>query len=379
MKAPIYRRIVFPAAGAACLLGCLWVGCLGISAEPADQHADLARLIDGSVANAPGCMGLAIGVEHQAALAERFYGDTGNHGRPNADTEFGIGSITKTFTATLLAHEDQQGDIRLNEPLARYAPPGTQVPSYHGQPILMLHLADHTSGLPRRVPNIGPPLMPEAMWRFAGSYQLSHPPGEQYLYSNLGYGLLARAIVRHMRSTEDQAYTRIITTPLGMTDTAIDLTAAQRARLAQGYLRNGSPATETAPGFPAMAGAGAVHSTLRDMMRYLDFELGKIQQPLTSLLPAMHRPYHAKGSDSSVGLGWEMRNRPDGTSLIFKDGAVPGYSAFIVFAPSSQTGAVVLANQAGCPVVRIGMQLMRGMNAPAAVPVDHLPRSDEEE
>ena len=375
MKGPMYRRIEF----AVCLLGCLWVGCLGGDAEPANQQADLGGLVDGAVANAPGCMGLAIGVEHKAARAERFYGDTGNHGRPNADTEFGIGSITKTFTATLLAHEDQQGEIRLNEPLARYAPPGMQVPSFNGRPILMLHLADHTSGLPRRIPNIGPPLMPETMWRFTSSYQLPYAPGERYLYSNLGYGLLARAIVRHMRSTEDQAYARIITTPLGMANTAIDLAPAQRARLAHGYLRNGSRATETAPGFPALAGAGAVHSTLRDMMRYLDFELGKIRQPLASLLPAMHRPYHAAGPDNSVGLGWEMRDGPDGTKLIFKDGAVPGYAAFIAFTPSSQTGVVVLANQTGCPVVRIGMQLVRGMNAPAAIAVDHLPGSDQEE
>jgi hypothetical protein len=185
----MYRRIEF----AVCLLGCLWVGCLGGDAEPANQQADLGGLVDGAVANAPGCMGLAIGVEHEAARAERFYGDTGNHGRPNADTEFGIGSITKTFTATLLAHEDERGEIRVNEPLARYAPPGVQVPSFNGRPILMIHLADHTSGLPRRVPNIGPPLMPEAMWRFASSYRLPYAPGERYLYSNLGYGLLARA------------------------------------------------------------------------------------------------------------------------------------------------------------------------------------------
>jgi hypothetical protein len=74
-----------------------------------------------------------------------------------------------------------------------------------------------------------------------------------------------------------------------------------------------------------------------------------------------------------------MRDRPDGTKLIFKDGAVPGYAAFIAFAPSSQTGVVVLANQTGCPVVRIGMQLVHGMYAPAAIAVDHLPGSDQEE
>jgi CubicO group peptidase (beta-lactamase class C family) len=321
---------------------------------------------------------LAIGVVQQAAHAERFYGDTGNRGRPNVDTEFEIGSITKTFTATLLAYLDQKGEIRLNDPLARYAPPGMRVPSFNGQPILMLHLADHTSGLPRRVQNFRPPLMPETMWRIVSGYQLSHAPGEQYLYSNLGYGLLARAIVRHLGSSEDAAYAQTITGPLEMRDTAIHLAPAQHARLAQGYFQNGSPAPENAPGFPAMAGAGAVRSTLRDMMRYLDFELGKVDLPLTSLLPAMHRPYHAAGPNSSIGLGWEMRERPDGTKLIFKDGAVTGYAAFIVFSPSDQSGAVVLANQAGCPVGRIAMQIMRELKVSGANSSDTSPSSEQE-
>src|SRR5476649_623507 len=107
MGAPMYRRIVFAARAAVCLLaglgaGCLGFGCLRASAEPADQQADLGRLIDGVVSNVQSCTGLAIGIEHEAARAERFYGKTGNRGRPNADTEFEIGSITKTFTATLL-------------------------------------------------------------------------------------------------------------------------------------------------------------------------------------------------------------------------------------------------------------------------------------
>src|SRR5262249_30302000 len=150
--------------------------------------------------NASTCNGLAIGLEQGAARAERFYGDTGNHGQPNADTEFGIGSISKIFTAMLLAYQDQRGDMHLNDPLNRYAPPRLHLQDFTGQPFGLVPPAAHTSGLPRMPGSFQPPLQPEAMWRFASQYRLQTAPGDKYLYSNLAYGLLARAFVRHMGS-----------------------------------------------------------------------------------------------------------------------------------------------------------------------------------
>ena len=351
------RHIILATAGLGFLL--TWAG-----GESALAQADLGRTIDGvAAAHASDCNGLAIGVEQGAARAERFYGDTGNRGLPNADTEFGIGSITKTLTATLLAYQDQQGGMHLNDPLNNYAPPGLQVQSFNGQPIRLLHLADHTSGLPRMVRNFQPPLQPQAMWRFASQYRLQTAPGDKYLYSNLGYGLLARALVRRLNGSEDQLYARIITKALGMTDTAVNLNPAQHARLSLSYLKGGGLAPETGPGFPAMAGAGGAHSTLRDMMRYLDFHLGRMQVPLASLLPVMFEPRHAsEAPNTSVGLGWEMRNRRDGTKVINKGGSVTGFRSFIVFAPSIQTGAVVLSNKASCRPAKIGTELMIAMN-----------------
>jgi D-alanyl-D-alanine-carboxypeptidase/D-alanyl-D-alanine-endopeptidase len=165
-----------------------------LTAAPASAAGPdtLGRLVDDVVMRSPSCIGLAIGAVQGNARTQRFYGDTGNRGRPNADTELEIGSITKTFTATLLAYEDQAGRIRLDDPLARFGPPGIRVPSFEGRQILMVYLADHTSGLPRGVEGFTPPLTPEVMWRFVGNYQLTRPPGAQFLYSNLGFGLLAR-------------------------------------------------------------------------------------------------------------------------------------------------------------------------------------------
>jgi CubicO group peptidase (beta-lactamase class C family) len=322
--------------------------------------AVLGHLIDEAVALTPACVGLAVGATQGTVRAQRFYGNTGNHGPPTADTEFEIGSITKTLTATLLAFEDREGTMHLDDPLARYAPPGFRVPDFNGEPIALEHLAEHTSGLPRAVPNPSSPMMPERLWSFLNAYRLTHPPGQQFLYSNLGFALLARAMVRRLGATEDQLYERIITGPLGMRDTAITLTPAQRARLAQGFRPNRQPAPEFGPGFPAMAGAGAVRSTLTDMMRYLDFELGRVNVPLRALLPALHRPRHAAGRQGEVGLAWQMHDIPSGR-VIFKDGAMPGYASYMAFVPARGTGVVVLSNQAHCAVTKIAVQIVAGM------------------
>ncbi len=363
------------AASAAALL----LACSAANGAPASSASPdiLGRLIDDVVMRSPSCIGLVVGATQGAGRAERFYGDTGNHGRPNADTEFEIGSITKTFTATLLAYEDQAHRMRLDDPLARYAPPGVRVPSFNGQPILLAQLAEHTSGLPRLPQGFTPPLSLEAMWRFVSNYQLTRAPGEQFLYSNLGFGLLARAIARHENASEDQLYTRLITGPLGMRDTAIYLSPAQHARQAQGYRPDGLPAVENAPNWPALDGAGAMRSTLSDMMRYLDFELGRTNVALNSLLPVLHQPRHAAGPNGSVGLGWQMRERADGTKTIFKDGATPGFVSFMIFTPGTQSGAVVLSNQRGCQVHRIGGQIVGALNGPAESPFEPPQFGDE--
>jgi len=345
--------------------------------QPAPGQESLAGIADEAVRSVPACAGLAVGVEQRSARIQRFYGEAGNRSRITADTEFEIGSITKTFTATLLADEDRRGTMHITDPLARFAPPGMRVPSFDGQQILLLHLADHTSGLPRGVPDFSPPLMPQAMWQFVSSYVLQRPPGAQFLYSNLGYGLLARAIARRESSTEDALFARIITGPLGMRDTAIALSPAQHARLAQGYRADGQPAAEGAPGFPALAGAGALHSTLNDMMRYLDFQLGRLDTPLNALLPVLYQPRHADGPNSSVGLGWHSHEQAQGLTMIYKGGTTRGYESYIFLTPATASGTVILSNQARCPVGSIGAQIMRMVNGSGLSLPEPTPSGDE--
>ena len=354
---------------AACVM--LPAAMVAAAAQPSPET--IGRIIDQAVAKVPPCHGLAVGATQGNVRAQRFFGETGNHGRPKADTEFDIGSITKTFTATLLAYEDQKGEMRLDDPLARYAPRGFHVPEFNGQQIRLVHLAEHTSGLPRTVRDPSSPMGPERLWRFTSHYRMTRAPGEKFLYSNLGFALLMRAIVRRTGETENALYTRIITEPLGLHDTALELTPAQRARLAQGYRQNGQPAPEYGPSFPAMNGSGGIHSTLNDMMHYLDFELGRMDVTLRSLLPVLHKPRHGAGKNGGIGLAWQMHKGPGSDRIIFKDGSMPGFASYMAFSPPRGTGVVVLSNQAHCKATKIGNEIMGRLNggeAPDEPPSD---------
>src|SRR4051812_2041051 len=100
-EAPMGCPRIFAAAACAALLASAAHSGAAPSQDP------LGQIIDQVVARVPACVGLAIGATQGNLRVQRFYGDTGNHGPPKADTEFEIGSITKTLTATLLAFEDQ--------------------------------------------------------------------------------------------------------------------------------------------------------------------------------------------------------------------------------------------------------------------------------
>jgi D-alanyl-D-alanine-carboxypeptidase/D-alanyl-D-alanine-endopeptidase len=335
---------------------------------------ELERLIN-DAAQKSSCIGLAIGVKSGRTVATGFLGTTGNNGAPTADTEFEIGSITKTFTTTLLAWADQQGRMRLNEPLAKFAL--SRIPHWQGEPIRLVHLADHTSGLPRQMPSLPPRLMPEDVWAFLARYQLTRPPGAQYVYSNVGVNALGLAIERAHRASLEQLYAQVIAGPLGMTDTAMQLTDAQHARLALGFTADRQRASEFTPGFPFVGGASALRSTLRDMMRYLAFELGEGRSPLDSLLPVLHHPRHP-ADQGNVGLGWNIRTLGNGIQVVWKDGLMPGYSSYINFAPSSRTGSVVLANQARCGVGAVAAELITRLNGLVPDPAEPVPSSGDD-
>lgn len=281
-------------------------------------------------------------------------GRAGLNGVPALDerTVFEIGSVTKVFTTAVLADMVRRGEVRLDDPVAKYLPSTVKVPSRGGKPITLLDLATHTSGLPRLPSNLKPkdPANPYSgysvaeMYDFLSACELTRDIGSRYEYSNLGMGLLGHALsLRAGRSYEDLVALRILQ-PLKMRETAIVLPPVLQSRMASGHDAAGAPMPNW--DLPTLAGAGALRSTLADMLRFLQANLDAGLPGVPAILHDTHAARHSLGTpDGSIGLGWHIRRAFD-RDIVWHNGGTGGYHSFIAFDPTSKTGVVILHNSA---------------------------------
>ncbi len=211
----------------------------------------------------------------------------------NGDTIFEIGSATKVFTSLLLAYMVQRSEVGLDDPVAKYLPPGVKMPERNGRSITLIDLATHTSGLPRLPTNLMPkdPANPyadysvEQLYQFLSTYQLTRDIGSQYEYSNLGGGLLGHVLARRARMDYEALVRSRICDPLGMNSTRITLTPEMKARLAAGH----NAALQSVENWdsPTLPGAGALRSTANDLLTFLAANLGYTKSPLAPAMAAM--------------------------------------------------------------------------------------------
>ena len=207
------------------------------------QVDDLVRpIIEGKWAP-----GLVVGLIDADGQEVYGYGETKTGGgvKPDQDTLFEIGSITKTFTSLALAGLVADGKLKLDDEVKTLLPAGqVTMPSRSGKEITLLQLSTHTSGLPRMPDNKAPkdPKDPFAdydaakLYAFLSGYTLTRDPGAQWEYSNLGVGLLGHALSLKANKTYEALVADRITGPLKLKDTTIALSAEQTKRLAPGCL-----------------------------------------------------------------------------------------------------------------------------------------------
>lgn len=293
----------------------------------------------------------------------------------DGDTVFEIGSITKVFTALLLADMAVRGEVSLADPIAKYLRPEGRPKEFDGKAISLLDLVTNTSGLPRMPDNFNPsdPKNPYAdyttaqLYEFVSSFQPRHYPGSRYEYGNVGFGLLGHALSLHAgRSYEELVISRICT-PLGLNDTRITLTPDMRRRLTPGH----DTGLRTVPNWdlPTLAAAGALRSTANDLLRFLQAAQQKRE---TSLARAFATLLDVRRQTNSAGLyaaaGWFVQSmRSD--ELVIKSGGTGGYTSFIGYSKRTGIAAVLLSNAAGGDrTTQIGRHLI---NAAFPIPASH--------
>jgi D-alanyl-D-alanine-carboxypeptidase/D-alanyl-D-alanine-endopeptidase len=316
--------------------------------------------------------GVVVGVVHEenVGVPKRSYYTYGKtrHAadapRPDTLSLYHIGSVTKTFTALVLAKLIQPGQsLHLEDTLNGLVPSGVQAhASSVGSiwiPIRLIDLATHTSSFPENYPEgARDSLTYEEMYSKVNNFDLPRAPGTCYEYSNLGVSMLGVALTHHLETTVATMLTNQVCDVIGMPDTRIDLNEEQLTRRVIPYVGNDSVSFHK-PTWPAFYAAGGLYSSLADMTKYLEFMMGFRPEIMPGALDSvriMRRQNNDKclqpASIDSVGLVWQQGSLHAAEDPSFrttwKDGAVVGSVSFIAFASHPQTGkrtgVVIMAN-----------------------------------
>ncbi len=369
-------------------------------------------------------VGLAVGVIRGEQTQIICYGTTDKpSGIPiTPDSVFEIGSITKVFTGILLAETIRRGEVKLDDPANEHLPPEAQIPAKGRSPVTLRHLVTHTSGLPRLPDNIDREAFfsdnPYRTYTVEQLYDYLHRtpvvPGKQHAYSNLGMGLLGHILALAAGKDYYALLKERILDSLGMDDTSIALSEDQKRRLALPHDKGKQVSNWD---IPVLSGAGALRSTVSDMLKFLSANVNPESTPLEESVERSHK-IETRGNPfrqnlgcwfgiglfyamveigarmhigrfgwpvvvpalfftfalpiylafkwprgfATMGLAWFM-DRLSGTPHImtWHNGGTGGYCSFLGFVRETRTGVIVLSNSTNS-VDALGARILADCN-----------------
>lgn len=265
-----------------------------------------------------------------------------------------IGSITKTMTGLLLSIGEEKGLWQADSSLSGWDDDPWAAGAFARETTLK-HLVTHTANLPRVPLNLTATkqdrLNPYA--NYTGTHlrealaKETPKPKRKHSYSNYGYGLLGWLLARRMGLSLEEALRREIWEPLDMAHTGINGAAANTGALSPVYNSKGEPVPHW-QFQDTTAGAGAVYSSLEDMLSYLSVYLGCSHSDpvLDSAIDRCLEPHYEifPGKGVAVGYAWMRYKEKDGTATWWHNGGTFGSSSFIAFNREKAAGFVILSN-----------------------------------
>ena len=312
--------------------------------------------------------GVSIGVLKNNITHFYGYGEIikGNKQIPDEHTLYEIGSITKTFTAILLADAVNNGKIKLDDPVNKYLPDSIPPLQYEGTPVTIEMLSNHSSGIPRMPNNFDDaatdPLNPyknyneQKLFSFYKTFKLNRKPGTQYEYSNLAAATLGIILEHVYQKSFEELVTEKICAPLHMNNTRQFIPANDSALVATGYNENGE---YNGPwDFEAFAPAGSLRSDAADMLIYAKANLGDAPQALNKDIQLTHQVTFTDGANKTA-LGWHYIKTGD-DEILFHNGGTGGYRSYLGINLNKKIAVVILSNTA-ISVDDAGNELMKSL------------------
>lgn len=285
-------------------------------------------------------------------------------------TLFEIGSLSKTFTATLATYAQAQGKLAMTDPVSRHVP---YLRGSSFDKIKLLHLGTHTVGdFPMQVPEEIKTY--DQLMDYFKHWKPGHAAGTHRTYSNLSIGLLSIATANSLGMPYVDAVEQMLLPALGLANTYIKVPSAQMAQYAQGYNGKGAPVRMN-PGVLADEAYG-VKSNTRDLIRFVDANMGLVQldASLARAVADTHTGYFKTG-EMTQDLIWEQYPGraglaqllistqasmsqtsnpvsvidppllPQADTWLHKTGSTGGFSAYALFNPARKIGIVMLTNR----------------------------------
>ena len=276
----------------------------------------------------------------------------------DTSTIYRIGSITKTFTATILMQLVEERKVKLDDPVEKYVPEIKSLKGYSDKTIITLRqLASHTSGLNREPDMPGSSLGPVDQWesKLLSSIpytSFNSSPGTRYKYSNIGYALLGLTLERASGIPYIQLVQQRIFTPLHMDNTFFLIPENKMAGLAEGIVNFKKNLRDKINKSPSLQGVldstlggytipcGGIYSTPPDLAKFIIGLMGKT--PLLEPESLREMQVSAPGS-RNYGLGL-MFARYGKLEFIGHGGTVPGYNAQFSIEHHSVYAVILLRN-----------------------------------
>lgn len=371
------------------------------AAEVAEEEDPVQRVLRERVDEYGRTVGVVAGIIRGINRYVYAYGtlNRGTIRRVSGMTVFEIGQLSSLYTTAMLSLMVQRGDLNLADEVSAYLPESVTVPATPaGNPILIKHLATHTSGLPRLPDNLASddpndPLKGysvELMYAFldrhaeaqrdktAEGYESNDPEGEEsYAYSDLGMGLLGHVLERAADASYDALIRKLLGNPLKLANTATTPTPSMRTYLATGHDAGRRPVPAWSD--TTFAGGTALRSNLQDMMTLVSASMGIIYALPANFTADDLTRYHAsfdslivarKPADEEgvrTALGWKVRQDARGRDIHWLSGRTNGFYAFAAFLKEWRKGVVVLSNSSAS-VEDIGFHLLSARNPLAPPP-----------
>jgi CubicO group peptidase (beta-lactamase class C family) len=305
----------------------------------------------------PALAGLTFTAEALADVAALGVRKRGDDTRVTPDDLWHIGSITKSFTSLLVARMVERGDLAWATTVSELF--GTDAGAYGA--VTVAQLLGHRSGLPANAtaamlarPAGASTSTPESVVdvrrrvsRAALATTPSGEPGVPFLYSNLGYTVLASALESKTgRSWEDLLQTEILG-PLNLASAGHGAPGVMNALTQPRGHRGGTTPLE--PSFladnpPYLGPAGRLHMTVKDLARWgqvhLAAERGQARLVSQATFNTLHTPAR---TDNPYAMGWVREGGP-GAKFIWHNGSNTYWYAIVAFVPEKNRGVALVSN-----------------------------------